>query len=119
MNSVNQKIGVCIVSLGILCTPLFSFAIGLLPFGGRVVSVKTPPTAQCGISMTSPFIIIPSAGSAGPWSTLPGPVNVGQITPNAWILGLILPGTGLCVEGMSSTPFPTTTTNFYGTSISL
>jgi hypothetical protein len=99
--------------------PLSAFAFSTVPFGGRITTIKTPPTVQCGTNINSPFTIMPVRGPAGPWSAMPGQVNIGQIITNAWILGLIVPGTGSC---MTTTPppilFPTTTTNFYGTSAS-
>lgn len=110
------RTSICIAIIFLLA-PLFLFAQGLRPFGGRVITVKTPPTVQCGTNLASPFMIAPAGASLpGPWSALPGPVNVGQIVPNAWILGLIFPGPGTCVSGTPPSPFPTTTTNFYGTS---
>lgn len=115
ISNKDALITVLVVSIFI---PFFAFAFSAMPFGGRITTVKTPPTVQCGTGISSPFWIVPVTGTAGPWSALPGPVNVGQIVPNAWILGLIMPGTGSC---MTTTPppvlFPTTTTNFYGTSI--
>lgn len=107
-----------IFCLGILIFPFFSFAFtGFQPFGGRITTVKTPPTVTCMTNIQSPFKITPVWGTPGPWSAMPGRVNVGQITPGAWILGLIQAGPGSCVTD-SSPPaaYPTTVTNFYGTS---
>lgn len=97
--------------------PLFLFAMMPVPFGGRITTVKTPPTVECATDITSPFMIAPVMGLPGPWSAFPGQVNIGRIIPNAWILGLIVPGPGTCVlPATPPVPFPTTTTNFYGTS---
>ncbi len=103
-----------------LVTPNVTFAFGLTPFGGRITSVRTPATAQCGTSLESPFMISPVVGMPGPWSTMPGQVNVGRIIPQAWIMGLVMPGPGGCVTtSLPPVPFPTATTNFYGTSATL
>lgn len=106
-----------VATLFSLVVPNLTFAFGLTPFGGRITSVRTPATVQCGTSLESPFMITPAVGMPGPWSALPGRVNVGRIVPQAWILGLVTPGPGGCMT--TSVPpvlYPTTTTNFYGTS---
>jgi len=97
--------------------PTFVFAFGVQPFGGKITTVHTPATVTCTTNIQSPFMIVPVTGLPGPWSAMFGIVNVGQITPGAWILGLTIPGSGGCVTD-SAPPllFPTTTTNFYGTS---
>lgn len=111
-----ENIFFVVITLFIL-VPMSAFAFGI-PFGGRITTIKTPPTVQCATNVNSPFMIMPVKGVAGPWSAMPGPVNVGQIVPNAWILGLIFPGTGTCMTTTPPpAPFPTTTTNFYGTSM--
>jgi hypothetical protein len=100
-----------------LATPNPTFAFGLTPFAGRVTSVRTPPTVQCGTSLESPFMISPIVGIPGPWSALPGQVNAGRIIPQAWIMGLVMPAPGACMTtSVPSVPFPTAATNFYGTS---
>lgn len=117
------KVFIC---LAVFIFPLFTFAFGSLqPFGGRITTVKLQP-APPGISITcpsnvqSPFMISPVFGPAGPWSAMVGPINVGQITPGAWILGLIQAGPGTCEQlnnpPLTPTPYPTTVTDFYGTS---
>ncbi len=101
-------------------TPFLLFA--MTPFGGKIVTIKTPPNVQCGISIASPFNISPINTSSlpGPWSTLPGRVNIGVITPNAWILGMMSTIPGACVTTTTPpVPFPTTVTDFYGTSAGL
>ncbi len=94
-------------------------ALAISPFGGKIITTKTPPNVQCGISLVSPFTISPINTSSlpGPWSTLPGRVNIGVITPNAWILGMMSPIPGACMTtSVPPVPFPTTVTDFYGTS---
>lgn len=111
---------VVLLSLGFFVVPNISFAFGLTPFGGRITSVRTPPTVQCGTSLESPFMINPIVGMPGPWSALPGQVTVGRIVPQAWIMGLVMPGPGACMTtSVPPAPFPTATTNFYGTSATL
>lgn len=98
--------------------PLTTFAFGAVPFGGRITAIKAPPAIQCVTNVNSPFTIMPVRGPVGPWSALPGQVNVGQIVPNAWIIGLIFPTSGSCMTTTNPPAFfPTTTTHFYGTSI--
>lgn len=108
------------VAMGIFLVPNKSFALGLTPFGGRITSVRTPANVQCGTSLESPFMISPVVGMPGPWSAMPGQVNVGRIVPQAWIMGLAMPAPGICMTtSVPSVPFPTATTNFYGTSATL
>lgn len=106
------------VLLAIISLPLSSFALVSIPFGGRITSVRTPPIVQCGSNAMSPFMITPSYGVPGPWSAIPGPINVGQIVPGAWILGLqtTIPGTCFTTT-MPPMYYYTNTTNFYGTSV--
>lgn len=110
------KICICLV---ILIFPFATFAFtGFQPFGGRITTVKTPPNVLCTTNTQSPFMISPVIGSVGPWSAMFGTVNIGQITPGAWILGLIQSGPGSCVtESTPPVAYPTTVTNFYGTNM--
>ena len=110
-----------LICLAVFVFPFSTFAFGLQPFGGRIVSVHVPPTVTCLTNVqSSPFMITPVRGPSGPWSAMFGLVNVGQITPSAWILGFIQAGSGSCVTD-SSPPvsYPTTVTNFYGTSAAI
>lgn len=90
-------------------------------FGGRITNTNTPPNVTCVTDSASPFYIQMakgSSGGSGPWSALQPPV-VGTVNANAYILGLLAYGTGSCVT--DSTPpvaYPTSTTNYYGTSSS-
>jgi len=110
------KICICLV---ILIFPFATFAFGgLQPFGGRITTIKMPTNVTCSSNEQSPFSISPVKGTPGPWSAMFGTVNIGQITPGAWILGLIQGGSGSCImEGEPPTPYPTTVTNFYGTNM--
>jgi hypothetical protein len=118
---MKKNFAVCIVFIfSFLFIPESVFALGVTPFGGRITAVRTPPTVQCGTSIESPFMINPVIGAPGPWSTFPGRVNAGKIVPGAWIMGLMLPAPGACVTTTTPpAPFPTTATNFYGTSANL
>lgn len=111
------------VTIPLLALPMFAFAFGtsLIPFGGRVVAVHVPPNVACWTDLvSSPFSIMPvTASPAAPWSKMYGLVNVGLITPGAWILGKYRPTVEGCVQvnGPEANPFPTLQTDFYGTSI--
>jgi hypothetical protein len=87
------------------------------PFAGKIVSVRTPSNVQCGASVTSPFIVNSLDGVPMVWSTLPLGTKVGIIQPGAWIIGMssLVPG-GCVTTSVPPVPFPTRTTNFYGTS---
>jgi hypothetical protein len=91
----------------------------ILPFGGRITAIKTPPNVQCPTDPSSPFTIMPAgSSSASPWAVGPGQVSFGRIIPNAWILGLY--NLSSCVmtnpPPAPSSPYPVFFSNFYGTS---
>ena len=105
----------------LLVLPIFTYALGTrTPFGGRITRVHSPENVVCDPDPTySPFWIKPvCSASPGPWSTSKGKVNVGMIGPRAWVLGMYVPVVE-CTEynGESANPYPTTRTNFYGTSL--
>lgn len=108
-----------------VATLVFMFSVNvalaqLLPFGGRITAIKTPPNVQCPTNANSPFIIVPAgASSAYPWAVGPGQVSFGQIVPSAWILGLYSFSSCIMTNPppAPSSPYPVLFSNFYGTSI--
>jgi hypothetical protein len=109
------------LTIPLLLLPVFAFAFGpAAPFGGRIYVTHMPPNVACsGDLIASPFYMIPVGGvSYGPWSKLYGQINIGFITPTAWILGMYRPSEDCVqVDGPEAHPFPTLQTDFYGTSV--
>lgn len=109
----------------LVALPVATFAFSTpLPFGGRITVVKTPPNVECtGDPLYSPFEIMPVGGGTqdpGPWSALPGLINVGTIGVTGWIIGMITtPVSTDCTQydGEEAHPYPTTATDFWGTSL--
>ncbi len=104
-----------------LVLPTFAYAISLgMPFGGRVTVIHTPTNVVCSSDIeASPFTIMPvGSSSSGPWSKTFGKINIGLIVPSAWILGKYMPAEE-CMQynAVEANPYPTSQTNFYGTSI--
>ncbi len=98
-----------------------AFGTSFIPFGGLVTTIHVPPNVACWTDLvSSPFTIMPvGIASPTPWSKMYGVVNVGLITPGAWIIGRYRPSVEGCVQvdGPEAHPFPTFQTDFYGTSI--
>lgn len=104
-----------------LVFPVFTYAVSsVMIFGGRVTVIHTPENVLCSSDIeASPFTIMPvGTSSSGPWSKTYGKINIGLVVPNAWILGKYTPSED-CTQynGTEANPYPTSQTNFYGTSI--
>lgn len=113
---------ILILAILIVAMPLSALAVStsILPFGGFVGLTHIPPNVGCASDLTaSPFWMIPAGISPpGPWSKSYGLINVGLVTPGAWILGKYrLSWDCVQVNGPEVHPFPTFHTDFYGTSI--